>query len=74
MMTYLVVWFSTEGGKPSDITERLLSMGFRPQEGEYDYVYEWGEKADINEILGIGDKIQNTLKGMGVTFKLETVQ
>ena len=41
MKTYLIVWFNSEGAKPSDITERLLSMGFQPVEGEYDYLYNW---------------------------------
>ena len=51
MRTYLVVWFNSEGGKPSDITQRLLSMGFIPQEGQYDYVYEWSSEASVDDIL-----------------------
>ncbi len=73
MMTYLVVWFSSEGEKPSEITQRLLSMGFSPQEGQYDYVYNWPKEASVDEILKIGDQVRNTLKGMGVMYKLETV-
>jgi hypothetical protein len=73
MKTYLIVWFSSNGKKPSDITERLLSMGFRPVEGYYDYVYEWDTNADVREILKIGDQVQNTLKDTGTMFKLETV-
>jgi hypothetical protein len=74
MKTFLVVWFNSDGkNKPSDISERLLSMGFRPVEGHYDYVYEWDSNADLNEILKIGDQVQNTLKGSGALFKLETI-
>ena len=73
MKTYLVVWFSSSGDKPSHITERLLSMGFRPVEGYYDYVYEWDSNADVRDILKIGDQVQNTLKDSGAMFKLETV-
>jgi hypothetical protein len=73
MKTYLIVWFSSSGAKPSDITERLLSMGFRPVEGYYDYVYEWDTNTDVREILKIGDQVQNTLKDSGAMFKLETV-
>lgn len=72
MRTYLVVWFNSDGAKPTEVTERLLSMGFRPMGGRYDYVYEWADSAPVNEIIKIGDQVQNTLKGMGVTFKLET--
>lgn len=53
MMTYLVVWFSSEGEKPSEITQRLLSMGFQPLEGQYDYVYEWPKEASVEDILKI---------------------
>ena len=73
MRTYLVVWFSSEGMKPSEVTERLLSMGFRPLEGEYDYVYQWGAEADVDDILRIGDQVQYALKGSGILFKLETI-
>lgn len=73
MMTYLVVWFSSEGGKPSEITQRLLSMGFSPVEGQYDYVYKWSEEASVDQILKIGDQVRNTLKGLDVMYKLETV-
>ena len=73
MKTYLVVWFNSDGAKPSNITERLLSMGFRPQEGQYDYVYEWDTNASVQDILKIGDQVQHTLRGSSALFKLETV-
>ena len=73
MKTYLIVWFNSEGAKPSDITERLLSMGFQPVEGEYDYLYNWGSQTDIDQIIKFGDQVQNTLKGSGALFKLETI-
>jgi hypothetical protein len=73
MKTYLIVWFNSEGSKPSDVSERLLSMGFRPMEGEYDYIYNWDSHADIHDIIKIGDQVQNTLKGSGALFKLETI-
>ena len=73
MQTYLVVWFNSDGNhKPSDITERL-SMGFRPVEGRYDFIYEWDSNADLNEIIKFGDQVQHTLKGSGALFKLETL-
>jgi hypothetical protein len=73
MKTYLIVWFNSNGAKPSDVTERLLSMGFRPIEGQHDYVYDWGTTPDVNDVLKIGDQVQNVLKGSGVLFKLETI-
>ena len=71
--TYMIVWFNSNGAKPTQVTERLLSMGFRPVGGQYDYVYEWNENAPISEVIKIGDQVQNTLQGMDVIFRLETI-
>ena len=73
MKSYLNVWFNSEGGKPSEINQRLLSLGFRPLKGSHDYIYEWSQNADVDEILRFGDKVQMTLQGLSVLFKLETI-
>lgn len=73
MKTYLVVWFSSDGAKPTEVTKRLLGLGFRPVKGNYDYVYEWGKNARTDDIIRFGDKVQLTLQGTGTTFRLETV-
>lgn len=73
MKSYLIVWFSSEGGKPSEINQRLMSLGFKPMQGTHDFVYEWGKKVDVEEILRFGDKVQMTLQGLDVMFKLETI-
>lgn len=73
MKTYLVVWFSSDGSPVTEVTERLMSMGFRPMSGNYDYVYDWSKKASMDDMMTIGGKVQETLRGCGVTFKLETV-
>lgn len=73
MKTYLIVWFSSEGGKVTEITDRLMSMGFKPVQGAYDYVYEWGEKARVEQSLAIGDQVKATLRDLKVSFKLHTV-
>ncbi|MFU8766279.1 MAG: hypothetical protein ACNA7I_01175 [Candidatus Methanoperedens sp.] len=73
MKSYLIIWFSSEGGKPSDINQRLMSLGFKPMQGSHDYVYEWGKNVDVDEILNFGDKVQITLKELNVMFKLETI-
>lgn len=50
-----------------------MSMGFKPMSGNYDYVYDWGRDVNTDDILAIGEQIQATLRGCGVTFKMETV-
>lgn len=71
--TYLTVWFSSEGANPEEVTARLMSMGFKVIKGKYDYVFSWQGTPSEEEILGIGNKVRLTLKGMNVLFKMETI-
>lgn len=73
MKTYLSIWFSSEGASPSEINRRLMSMGFKPLQGFYDYVYDWGDSVDVDEILKFGDKVHLSLHNMGVRFKIESM-
>jgi len=50
-----------------------MSLGFKPMQGVHDYVYEWDSKTDVEDILRFGDRIQVTLKGLNVMFKIETI-
>ena len=50
-----------------------MSLGFKQVQGNYDYVYDWGDNVDLDEVLLFSDKIQMTLKGTCVMFKTETV-
>jgi len=74
MKTYLTIWFSSEGAKPTAVVERLLAMGFKPTRGRYDHVYDWGrDDVELEEILRLGNAVHETLKGFKVLYKLETV-
>jgi hypothetical protein len=73
MKTYLMVWFSSEGARPSDVMQRLMGLGFKPMKGNYDFLYEWGSIPKVEEIINLGDEVQLTLKKMNVLFKLETI-
>jgi len=71
--TYLLVWFSSEGARPSEINRRLMSLGFEPMQGTYDFVYNWDSNFSIDKVLEFGDKVYLSLQGTGVMFKLETL-
>ena len=73
MLTYLTITFSSEGERPSRVIEVLRNLGFEPTTGSHDSVYRWGDRATVEDALDLADKVHSTLKGMGVTFKLETV-
>jgi len=73
MKTCLVLWFNSEGAKPGVVVERLLAMGFKPVKGHYDHVYDWVREATLEEVLQLGNALHETLKGLKVMYKLETV-
>ena len=73
MKTYITVFFSTEGAKPSKVLDALNNLGFEPTTGNFDGIYRWDKKATLDEAINLADKVQMALKGMGVVVKLETV-
>ncbi|TGC09647.1 hypothetical protein [Methanolobus halotolerans] len=73
MKTYLLLWYSSEGAMPSEVHRSLMSLGFKPIQGAYDYVYDWSDNVELDEIVHFSDKVLITLKGMSVMFKTETV-
>ena len=73
MKTYLTIWFSSEGAAPSKVAERLQGMGFKSTRGQYDHAYDWKRAVEVEEILMLCNSIHETLKGLGVLYKIETV-
>lgn len=71
--TYLTVYFNSEGATPSEVTDRLCMLGFKPMQGTYDFVYEWDKKATVKDAIWFADKIHEILKGYNVLFKLDTI-
>lgn len=74
MITYIRIMFSSEGRRPSLVFDALRNLGFEPTKGNYDGVYRWDTKATTEDAIYLADKVQVTLKGMGVIFTLETVE
>jgi hypothetical protein len=73
METYLRLSFNSEGAKPSEVADRLLSCGFSPTHGNYDFVYDWQGSATREQVLDLSDEITRQLRGYRVSFELETV-
>lgn len=72
--TYLLIWFSSNGVRPSEVNQRLMSLGFQPMHGSYDFVYSWdGGNISVDQILEFGDKVFLSLQDTGAMFKLETI-
>lgn len=73
MITYIRIMFSSEGRRPSLVFDAIRSLGFEPTTGNFDGRYKWDKKATLEDAIYLADKVQVTLKGMGVVFTLETV-
>ncbi|MGI0071623.1 MAG: hypothetical protein ACRECT_06110 [Thermoplasmata archaeon] len=70
--TFLLLQLDSEGARYSEVAELLEDMGFRPETEGYDFVYEWGRAASVHETLEFADRIQETLRGKRVGFRIES--
>lgn len=72
MKTYIKLVFNSEGKKPSEVIDILYGLGFEPQTGEYDMVYEWDDEASVKDAIWFADKIHASLQGLDVSYSIET--
>ncbi len=70
--TFLLLQLDSEGAPYSEIATTLENMGFREETEGYDFVYEWGREASVRETLEFADRIQLTLRGRKVCFRIES--
>ena len=73
LKTYMKMWHYSEGANPVEVSQKLQSMGFKALRGEFDYVYNWNKTVDLDDILQLMISVHETLKGLKVLYKLETV-
>jgi len=73
MKTYLTIWFNSEGAEPSAVAQKLQFMGFKPMKGHYDHVYDWKREPTLDDVLQLMNNVHETLKGLKVIYKIETV-
>lgn len=73
MKTYIKIQLDSEGSTFSEVAEVLEDLGFRAIQGEYDFTYDWDKHATVKDSLWFADRIQTALKGLGVWFRIETV-
>jgi hypothetical protein len=73
MKTYLIMYFGTAGMKASETAKKVEELGFITHYGPYDFIYNWGDKKPTKEdILALGDRIAEALKGSGAVFNIDT--
>ncbi|NWF95094.1 MAG: hypothetical protein HXY34_03040 [Candidatus Thorarchaeota archaeon] len=75
-VTRVSVWFYSEGASPATVIKKLMTLGFTPVRGAYDFIYRHGAAVtdtDIGSaILEISSALHKTLSGFKVLYTLET--
>lgn len=72
--TFLLLQLDSEGAPYSEVAELLEDLGFRPETEGYDFRYEWGRSASVQETLDFADRIQEALRGKRVGFRIESTE
>jgi hypothetical protein len=70
--TYLIMHFGTNGKKPTEIAKAIESLGFVSNFGSVDFIYQWSSAPTKKQVLELGDRISELLKGSGSVFNLDT--
>jgi len=70
--TYLVKYFGTGNVKVSEIAKRVEKIGFKTVFGSVDFIYEWEEMPTKEQVLALGDRLCDAVKGSGAVFNLDT--
>jgi len=77
-VTRVSVWFNSEGASPSTVIRKLVSLGFIPVRGAYDFIYKHESPQDMTEselstaIIEISNALHKTLAGFKVLYTLDT--
>ncbi len=70
--TFLLLQLDSEGAPYSEIASVLENMGFREETEGYDFMYDWGREVSVRESLEFADRIQLSLRGKKVCFRVES--
>ena len=72
MRTFVVVSLSSEGGSASQVTNKLMDMGFETTLGNHDFVYNWDKNVEPEAVIRFVDDVQKKLQGMNVLLQFVT--
>lgn len=70
--TFLIMYFSVEKEKVSEVIKKVELTGFKTTFGPVDFVYEWQQAPTKEQILELADKLTEALKDTGVMFNIDT--
>jgi hypothetical protein len=72
--TFILLTLDSEGAPYSEIADILQDMGFQRGASGYDFVYDWGREVTIQQSLEFADRIQASLRGKRVGFRVESTE
>jgi hypothetical protein len=72
MKTFVLLTLDSEGAGYLEVSSLLADLGFRPLQGEYDFVYDWDREASVKDSLFFADRVHAALRGKRVWFRVET--
>jgi hypothetical protein len=70
--TFLLLQLDSEGAPYSEVADMLEDLGFVAETEGYDFAYDWGRSASVSETLAFADRIQESLRGLRVRFRIES--
>ena len=73
LKTYLIIWINSEGAEPITVIQKLHEIGFKSITGRYDLEYDWKRIVSIEDIWRLGTTVHETLRGLNVLYKMETI-
>ncbi len=73
MKTYVEIFHSADGEKPSIIFEILTEMGLKPSYGQHDFEYTWKKDVTFMDIIKFLDRLISKLNGTGAILKFSTI-
>ncbi len=73
MRTYVRMIFHSEGADPLSVSTVMRELGFEQSMGLHDFVYNWRERASLEQVLNLVRTMHGRIKGLNVNYEITTV-
>lgn len=73
MRTYVRMIFDSEGAGPAEVLGVMKDLKFEESMGMHDFVYQWKERATIEEVMALLTNLHRRLRGLKVCYEITTI-
>ena len=73
MRTYVRMIFHSEGADPLAVLNVMQDLGFEQSMGMHDFVYNWKQRATLDEVLKLVRSMHGRIMGLNVNYEVTTV-